>query len=377
MGIIQKMTRTFAIAIAVLMAAQIGDGTVAAQQKVVSLEVIGDFKGKKGASAVDLSGVACMPPRADGSRLCLFVNDESRHAQFGVFAKGTITPGDVLPLIGKEPSDATFGTPPETECPVNEGKFGEFDGEGVAYAAPYFYVVGSHGCSREGAEFRLSSFMLARIRVDAEGRPAGADGQPLALDEWQEAVETTYRLSDYLAKADKVSGFFGKSLDETEMGLNIEGLAVDGDRLLVGLRAPALGDAAYLVTADIADLFRPGKGAAKGKPEVLPVKLGKTMGIRDLASLPDGRLLVLAGSAQKQLLPYRLFLVEPGKRGKPKLLAELEPVKGGEAEDEEEPVPAKAEAVTVLSADAGELRVLILFDGVENGAPREMRLRLD
>ena len=367
------MNRIFATAIVVLMAAQIGDSTVAAEQKTIALKVNGDFQGKKqGKSAKDLSGVACMPPRGDGSQLCLFVNDESRHAQFGVLRKGTITTGELLPLIGEEPSDKTLGTPPETQCPVNEGEFAEFDGEGVAYAAPYFYIVGSHGCSRKGGEFRLSSFMLARIRVDAEGRPAGPDGKPLAQEDWQDAVETTYRLSDYLAKADKAGAFFGKSLDETENGLNIEGLAVGGDRLYVGLRAPALEGAAYLVGADIADLFRAGNGPAKGKAELVPIKLGKSLGIRDLASLPDGRLLVLAGPAQDQNLPYQLFAVEVGKTAKPKLLAKLEPM---EREDEDEPV--KAEAMTVLSADAGELRVLVLFDGIENGAPREMRLRLD
>jgi hypothetical protein len=358
MGIDPTMTRTIATEIAVLIAAQIGESTMAAQHKAISLEVIGDFKGKKaGRIAKDLSGVACMPPRADGSRLCLFVNDENRDAQFGVVTDGKITPGDMLHLIGKEVSDDTLGMAPETDCPVNEGAFGEFDGEGVAYAAPYFYIVGSHGCSREGGEFRQSSFMLARIRVDAEGRPTGP-------------VETTYRLSDYLMKADKVGRFFGKSLDENEMGLNIEGLAVNGDRVLVGLRAPALGDAAYIVAADIADLFRPGNDQAKGKPEVIAVKLGKTMGIRDLASLPDGRLLLLAGSTQNQSVPYQLFLDQPGKRGKPKLIAQLEAVEGEEG-------PAKAEALALLSADAKELRVLVLFDGAENGAPRELRLRLD
>jgi hypothetical protein len=366
------MNRTFATAIAILLAAQIGDSNVAAQQKSIPLTVNGDFEGKKeGKSAKDLSGVACMPARSDGTRLCLFVNDENRHAQFGMLKNGAITPGEPLPLIGEEPSDQTLGTPPETQCPVNNGEFAEFDGEGVAYSAPYFYIVGSHGCSRKGGEFRLSSFMLARVRVDAEGRPAGPDGEPLPQEDWGDAVETTYRLSDYLAKAGKPGAFFGKSLDETENGLNIEGLAVDRERVLVGLRAPALSDAAYLVAAEIADLFRAGHEPAQGKPEVMPIKLGKRMGIRDLSGLPDGRLLVLAGPTQEQALPYQLFLVEPGKGAKPKLLAKLEPM---ESEEDE---PVKAEAITVLSADSGELRVLILFDGTENGAPREMRLRLD
>jgi hypothetical protein len=348
-----------------------------AEEKATPLDVVGDFQGKKGAEAVDLSGVACLPPKADGSRLCLFVNDEARHAQFGVVAKGKITPGEILPLIGKEPDDRTVGTPPETDCPVNNGKFNEFDGEGVAYAAPYFYIVGSHGCSRNGNEFKLSSFLLARVKVDTEGRPVSGDGKPLAPDEWSEAVETTYRLSDYLAKADKVGGFFGKSLDETENGLNIEGLAIDGDRVLVGLRAPAFGSMAYLVAADIADLFRPGDEPAKGKPDVIALKLGKTVGIRDLASLPDGRLLVLAGSTQKQKIPYQVFLVDHHKGGQPKLLAELDPVTGPPNPETGEAAIAKAEAIAVLSADADEARVLLMFDGVENGAPREMRLKLE
>ena len=353
-----------------------GDSNVAAQQNTITLDVNGEFQGKKpGKSAKDLSGVACMPPRSDGSQLCLFVNDESRFAQFGVLQNGEIKPGELLPLIGEEPSEATLGTPPQTQCPVNNGEFAEFDGEGVAYAEPYFYIVGSHGCSRKGGEFRLSSFMLARVRVDADGRPAGPSGKPLPAKMWQDAVETTYRLSDYLAKADKAGAFFGKSLDETENGLNIEGLAVAGDRLLVGLRAPALSDAAYLVAADIADLFRSGKAPAKGRPEVIPLKLGKNVGIRDLSTMPDGRLLVLAGPAQDQPLPYQLFLVEPGKKNaKPKSLAAIEATEGDESDDDD---PIKAEAITVLSANASELRVLVLFDGIANGAPRELRLPLN
>ena len=83
-------------------------------------------------------------------------------------------------------------------------------------------------------------------------------------------------------------------------------------------------------------------------------------------------------SGAEPALPYRLFLVDPGKAGKPKLLAELEPVQGAtEDEEDGEPELAKAEASTVLSVDEGVARVLILFDGIENGAPRELQVRLD
>lgn len=87
----------------------------------------------------------------------------------------------------------------------------------MAYAAPYFYVVGSHGCSRGKAKFKLSTFVLARIRVDANGEPAGPD-----------AVETTYRLGDALGLAETVSAYYTQDLqtddgDATPNGLNIEG----------------------------------------------------------------------------------------------------------------------------------------------------------
>ena len=89
-------------------------------------------------------------------------------------------------------------------------EFGELDGEAVAFAAPYYYVVGSHGCSRKKGEFRASSFILARLSDDQQG-----------------GVETTFRLTDVLRHASTVSAYFGKDLNG-DNGLNIEGLAVVG-----------------------------------------------------------------------------------------------------------------------------------------------------
>ena len=121
-------------------------------------------------------GIACMPPPGTGELLCLVVNDESTSVQFATLQGDHITPGLVVDLIGEAPSEATLGTQPAVSCP-ERGDFGEFDGEGVAFAAPYFYVVGSHGCSRKQGEFRLSSFHLARLRVNEAGQLVGTHGQ--------------------------------------------------------------------------------------------------------------------------------------------------------------------------------------------------------
>ena len=74
--------------------------------------------------------------------------------------------GCSVPLIGQRAgARRTLGSPPDETCAKADG-FKDLDGEGVAYAAPYFYVVSSHGCGRSRGQFRLSSFVLARVQVD-------------------------------------------------------------------------------------------------------------------------------------------------------------------------------------------------------------------
>ena len=56
----------------------------------------------------------------------------------------------------------------------------------------------------------------------------------------------------------------------------------------------------------------PETSASKAKPKVVPVELDG-LGIRDLAPLPDKRLLVVAGAAQGPEVPFQLFVVDPAK----------------------------------------------------------------
>jgi hypothetical protein len=333
----------------------------------------GKFTGKKkdadsGAPASNLSGGACMPVRANGTRTCLFIDDETRHAQFATLKGSKITPGKIIRLIGKQASDDTLGMAPDPRLFDEPEDFGELDGEAVAYVAPYFYVTGSHGFSRKKGKFAPSSFILARIRVDEQGRPAGKDGKALPEDGWDEAVETTYRLSDVLASTDPGGAYFAKDLSEN--GLNVEGLAVIGGRLVVGLRAPVVGDAAHLVVTDIEPLFAPGHKRLSRRADVMALPLGKDTGIRDLAGLGDGRLLVLAGPAQEQPMPYALFLAKPEQGASPVHLADIE------TPDTPSGERSRAEAVLVLKEEGARLRLLILFDGIPNGGMTEMTVTL-
>lgn len=309
--------------------------------------------------AYDVSGIACIL-KASGKRRCLVVNDEGRKGQFLTIDDRTIEPKKEIALIGKTPSEDTLGTMPTTsECPDRgEPKFKEFDGEGVAYAEPYFYVVGSHGCSRKSGKLKTSALILARIRVDGDGKPdVEDDGEPEA------AVETTYRLGDALARTETVRDFRLKSLTE-ENGLNIEGVAVVKGRLYAGLRAPSLDGRAFLVGADVDALFASGHGSYQGNVRKIPLTVGKGAGIRDLSALPDGRLLVLTGPAREQPdVPYKLFLFDPSKETGLQDLGAL-----AELDDPER--CGKAEAVAAV----GRNRVMVLFDSLRNGGPHDYKV---
>lgn len=212
-------------------------------------------------------------------------------------------------------------------------------------------MVGSHGCSRSSNKFRLSSFILARVGSSPTDQ-----------------VTTTYRVSDMLKKSEEVKDFFAKALDENTDGLNVEGIAAIGDTLWVGLRAPVTGDNdAYLVYGSISELFHAGHDQTVESVNTVGIKLDGR-GIRDLAPLPDGRILVLAGPAQDQDASYRLYIADPATKAET-LIGTLETVsQGGKA--------GKAEGLTVLDVVGNKAKVLVVFDGLKNGAPHSGEIEL-
>ncbi|WP_244608095.1 DUF6910 family protein [Bradyrhizobium algeriense] len=342
----------------------IGGSSEAQQTSSIPLKRItirGDFAVSEGAAATDISGMACLPEGTP--RKCLLVNDENKNAQFATIQDDRMVVGDPVPLIGSAPDSRTFGRPPDETCEKADD-FRDLDGEGVAYAEPYFYVVGSHGCGRSRGKFRLSSFILARVRVDRQGQPVDRAGRPLARENFAQAVETTYRVSDLLQRAGKAAAFFGKDLESAD-GLNIEGVAVQGDTIWFGLRGPVRKNkTAYLVSGDIADLFKAGNKRSKAKPEVVPIDLDG-LGIRDLAPLPDKRLLVVAGAAHGPEVPFKLFVVDPAKDK----VTRIGPLAAVTGQVDGEMKTGKAEGVTVLDMTGDKAQIVILFDSLPNGAP--------
>ena len=249
-------------------------------------------------------------------------------------------------------------------CPDRdiEDDFDEFDGEGVAWASGpsggIFYVIGSHSCGREHATRRRSTHLLARFRADGTGKLS-------------EPADLTWRLGEVLKHADPVSAHYGLSLDRNRQGVDIEGIAAlgDGDELLFGLRAPSLDGHAFIVRAHAADLFAPGAGVAPPS-RVIQLPLGRGTGIRDLAALPDGRLLVLSGAAQDQTdVPQGLSVVVPSDQPVWEARVLLPRIEAANAD-------AKAEGLAVLAAAGGTLTVLILFEDPSKDPPLEYMLPL-
>ncbi|ACK50286.1 conserved hypothetical protein [Methylocella silvestris BL2] len=307
----------------------------------------------------DLSGIACRREN-DSRRRCVVIDDQGLFAQTAILEDHELKPKDPVELIFK--TKEVYGVAPKAGCP--DVGFKDLDGEGVAYDGDYFYVVGSHGCSRKNNEFSRSAFITTRFRLDASGKAV-------------EPAEATYRLSDALKKADNVRNFFGKNLKD-ENGLNIEGVAVVNGMLYAGARAPSLGGKAFIVAAKVSDLFAPGPLEGSFDVREITLDLGEGVGIRDLALLLDGRLLVLAGPAQDQDTLFSLYAVtlpEASGPAKKKSIASLEDLPFAKDGDGDMKRP-KAEAVLPLDESGGKLRALVLFDVPKNGSPREYRATL-
>jgi Protein of unknown function (DUF3616) len=309
--------------------------------------------------AMNISGLACMPTDAAPST-CLVIDDQGRFAQIAFIGSGLVAAGARLPLIGKKPSKDTVGQPPaETGCSDGERKFRDLDGEAVAYAAPFFYVVGSHGCSRHSNKFRSSSFIMARI---PENEVASA---ARTLD--PSNVETSYRLSEALAAAPSIRPYFTQDLMSAN-GVNVEGLAIVGGKLFAGLRAPTLDGKSFIVAVDANRLFDERASINGGDVQAISVSIGAGRGIRDLARLNDGQLLILSGPAQDAPVPFEIHVLDI-KAETTTLLGTL-----GELPDA---AGAQAEAISVLSQRGKLVDILVMFDGLPSGGPREYTITMN
>ena len=275
---------------------------------------------------MNLSGAACVPT-APKFTSCLIANDEKRYAQFFSIEGSVLVPRKLIRL-----SD-------EKKDP---------DAEGIAYADGFFYVTGSHGRSRHGDSDNDSSYAVFRIPVDpATGVPKFAPDEDEVV-----GVELSSRVRKALRKGEFVKEFFDEPL--AEGGVNVEGIAVKNGRMHLGLRGPSLHRQAFVLSVDAEAVFTKGSDL---NSKVTPLEFGQDTGIRDLAAVNDG-ILILAGPTRDEAVAYTIWFWDgAGTTAKPLATLDLSTVANG----------AKAEVLLPLEEDSVGIRVLVMFDGVENG----------
>lgn len=305
-----------------------------------------------------LSGAAC----ARGTNHCLVVNDEKKYAQFFEITGSSLIPGEVIRLLPDE---------------VDGVDMDEIDAEGVAYVAAseegggtsYYYVIGSHGLSRQGA-LQPSRFFLFRFPIDpSTGLPTFQFGDSDPGPE----IERTALLRDTAKSLAKVVSSAEQPLDRN--GVTIEGIAAHRAGLLLGLRSPCVASKALVLRVPFAELFN---DAVMPAAQATELELGDNVGVRDLAAVGDG-VLILAGRSDDErgdgaftcgesrappIPAPSVWFWNGDYREAPEALGTLPGLGPGES----------AETMIVLEESDTTYRTLVMFDGVENGGPIEFTI---
>jgi hypothetical protein len=268
---------------------------------------------------MNISGAAC----ADLSTTqCLLVNDETNTAQFFSILKETIAPArEVLLLPTKD----------------EEGALDEVDAEGVAYDDGYFYIVGSHGAGRNKGKVQRSRFFFFRIPAQSS-------------DAAETAVKRTPFLRAIIQHTPELAEFAEQPLKLG--GANIEGLAVDGGRVYFGFRAPVVHGYGYILETRLP--FQ--DGLSDPQPHVHKIAMGEHLGIRDLAKV-DGGLLILAAPRDAGLADAQILEWNRNSEAT-RVLAKLKT-----------PAEGKPETFIVTETRKGAYDIVVMFDGLLDGAP--------
>ena len=141
----------------------------------------------------------------------------------------------------------------------------EIDIEGLDVDGGYLWLIGSHSLKRKKAEAdktaaenikRLASvsadgnrFTLARVPLDPSGIPVAKQG-PLTVARLQGDARGNL-LTEALGKDVHIGPFEG--IPSKDNGLDVEGLAVSGNRVFLGLRGPVLRGWTVVIELEVTD----------------------------------------------------------------------------------------------------------------------------
>jgi hypothetical protein len=277
--------------------------------------------------------------------------------------------------------DRGYAVQPPLELPTTNAAVKELDLEALTSGPDFLYAIGSHSITRKSVRNRdgsgdresyndnrerLATVMqggkdqrngLFRVPIDATGK--------LRIEKTDVVdLRPIFEDDPFLRRAASMPG--------KENGIDVEGLALDGDWLVLGLRGPVLRrNFAPIVRAKINAAF-----TRVDAHRVSFVDLGG-LGVRDLVRCGTG-FLILAGAVGDAPLPFRLCHWDgedmlPGKRksgddsaraGRLTLLGTVP-----------SPPGAKAEGLALRAETDSDYTLLVVYDGAADGAPAEFNVR--
>ena len=261
----------------------------------------------------------------------------------------------------------------------------EADLEGMAVSDGWLWVVGSHGLKRknakEGRDHKENAKRLSKVTLDGNRRllaclpiEPDASGQPCLVREAKDGRQALRLKGDAqandLTRALADDPHFGPymAIPGKDNGLDIEGLAVDGNRLLLGLRGPvlrgwsALVEIAVQTRGDQLRLAPLDESGALIRKHFMQLE---GLGVRDLHFSGDD-LFILAGPTMVLDGEIRIF---KWSGAKPLLAANREPVRFETALTESVSLPhgrgvnrAEALCSVPLEMVPGKPSWLVLYD---------------
>lgn len=208
----------------------------------------------------------------------------------------------------------------------------EVDIEGLSYSEGYLWVVGSHSAKRrkpkgkkQGEAAQKDIQRLAKVRQDANryllARIPVVDGQLVKThtpNKKKEVPLTTACLGqtseqnailELLKQDEHLAPFVKAEIPSKDNGFDIEGLAVQGQQVFVGLRGPVLVGWAIILELELSE-STPGELHAKPLKTNRPYRKHFVnldgLGVRDLC-LYQGDLFILAGPTMSLPGTLRVF----------------------------------------------------------------------
>ncbi|WP_026380155.1 DUF3616 domain-containing protein [Afifella pfennigii] len=258
-----------------------------------------------------------------------------------------------------------------------DGPGGEMDIEGLAVADGYLWIAGSQSLKRDEPEDGLADLrdidwdpnrgFLGRVPLIDSGNgvvapvvaiePIGGEPARRAAMLPLDGKKKTW-LRKLLADDPLLAPYL--YLPAKENGLDIEGLAVRGNTVLLGLRGPVLGGHAFILVLELKEtapgVLKPKKLQGKRRYRLQAVDING-QGIRDLF-WQESRLLVLSGATTDLEALQSVFVLE---NYDPK-----EPLYAAGAVKRALDLPAvrvsdHAEGIAPIDID-GETRLLVVYD---------------